>query len=535
MSAFRSNPWLLSILSGLLMVISFPQTGSLFPLSFIAWVPLLFAEERFRAKKRSGGRVFLASYLAFVIYNIGTTWWIVYASIGGSMMAFFANSLLMALAFMLFHLIRKQLPERWSLIVFAAVWLTFEWLHFHWELSWPWLTFGNMFANVPSLVQWYSITGVFGGSLWVLLANALIYTQLKTSEGFQLKKWIPAFAVIVLPMALSLILGAMKDTSGTPFNVIVVQPNEDPYNEKFNGSNSGKLEELLRTATKLSNKNTQLIVAPETALYPNISSYNDWLIVDQLGHHTATRIIHDYQQEHAISVLIGGSTVQYFKEPNSSASNYIPQAGIYEESYNSSLLFEPKHAPEVIHKSKLVLGVEKVPFINSLPFLKEMAIDMGGGSGTLGTAKHPSVFKTKRFCFSPVVCYESIYGEFVAEQTAQNASFIAVITNDGWWDNTPGYKQHFLFSGLRAIENDRWLVRSANTGTSGIFNNKGEVLKRTDWWVKTAFNATIQQRHTTTIYQIIGDLIPEIACGGTIIFLLIALYLRIMKRRTQPQ
>lgn len=506
----KSIRWTLSFISGLLMVIAFPKTGGLFPLTFISLVPLLLVEHYFSDKKK-GGQFFLHAYFTFFIYNIGTTWWIVNADMTGALMAFFANSLLMAITFLFYHLIKRRVSNRLHVLLFISIWLTFEWLHFNWELSWPWLTYGNVFATVPSLIQWYSITGVFGGSLWILLVNQLIFQSIKNNTLKSTKNLVTVGSFILLPIIISLTLGALKSTTGKPYNVTILQPNKDPYEEKFSAPNQEQLLRLFELAKAKSSTKTQLIIAPETALFPKKAFMEDYIQVDQLAGHNATRMIHKFQETTPVPFLIGAITLQFFEKPNSIASNYNPYIGSFEEDYNSSLLFNLNTKPEYIHKSKLVLGVEKVPFISTLPFLRDLAINLGGGSGTLGIAEKPSVFNTNGVIFSPVVCYESIYGEFVAQQTKLNSEFIAVITNDGWWGDTPGYKQHFLFSGLRAIENDRWLVRSANTGISGVFNNKGEVITQTSWDEELAFNSTIQLKTGTTIYQMIGDLIPKIA------------------------
>jgi apolipoprotein N-acyltransferase len=527
MREMMKNNLVLCLLSGLLLVISFPITGSIFPLAFLAWIPLLAVEYHFSGSRFSGWKVLFFSYITFFIYNLGTTWWIYYASEDGALLAFFANSLLMAIAFTIYHLLNKLLGRSWWMVSFICVWLTFELLHFHWELSWPWLTLGNVFASSHYLVQWYSITGVFGGSLWILLINCLIFNLLIQQKQKQLKNWVPTGIVLLVPIIVSLAMYGSKNTKGKTYNVTILQPNVDPYNEKFTGSNTAQLADLLALADKVNKKNTKLIIAPETALYPNIEYSSDFLVVDKLPYHAATRAIKKYQLTHPIPLLIGGSTYEFFDKEHSAASNLI-QPGVYQESYNSSLLFDLNKNPQVIHKSKLVLGVEKIPFISTIPFLKTMAIDLGGSSGSI--ADHPSVFKSKTSTFAPVVCYESVYGEFVSEQCTQNANFIAIITNDGWWRDTPGYKQHFLFAGLRAIENNRWIARSANTGKSGVFNNRGDVVAETGWWKETSINKDIQLISGKTLYQKFGDLIPRVASGVLIILFLLAIYNRFRRR-----
>jgi len=520
--ASRLLRWIFSILTGILLVISFPKTGSLFPLAFVAWIPLLLVEQTYDHGRKSWG-IFAQSYLAFFIYNIGTTWWIYYASKGGALMAFFANSLLMAITFVIYHKLKRKLGKKWMLLLFLTTWISFEFLHYHWELSWPWLTIGNTLASVPSLAQWFSITGVLGGSVWILTVNVLLTLLLikGINKPIHLSKRVRFVVILILaPMLVSVCVYFGKSTKGTPFEVVVLQPNIDPYNEKFASSNEEQLEEILSMADKEVTQNTALVVAPETALYPNPTSYSDLVIEDELVQKVFYHKIMERRAKwHNASFLIGSSTYRFFPDKNSAASSFNEYLGMYEENYNSSILFHDHRIPEIVHKSKLVLGVEKIPFISTLPFMENFAIQMGGGSGTLGTESEPKVMTSKGVKFSPIVCYESIYGGFMAKQARQGSKFLAIITNDGWWRNTPGYKQHFLFAGLRAIESNKWVVRSANTGTSGIINNRGEVVFATAWWVKDAFKSVIQLNNSKTIYNYWGDFLGYFALTGFFVFL----------------
>jgi apolipoprotein N-acyltransferase len=158
-----------------------------------------------------------------------------------------------------------------------------------------------------------------------------------------------------------------------------------------------------------------------------------------------------------------------------------------------------------------------IPFSNLFPFLETLAIENGGTSGTLGIEKSPKVFKSAPI-LAPIVCYESIYGDFVSQQVKQDAPFLTVITNDGWWGNTPGYKQHFSFSSLRAIENRRWVIRSANTGKSGVFDEFGRIKKETKYWKEDAFAYSIPLLQSKTFYTEHGDYIGVL---GSILCLLI--------------
>jgi apolipoprotein N-acyltransferase len=168
-----------------------------------------------------------------------------------------------------------------------------------------------------------------------------------------------------------------------------------------------------------------------------------------------------------------------------------------------------------------VPGVELIPFSAYFPFLSAIAIENGGSSGTLGTETGPKVinmtrvaqsgpdakdaFKQQNISIAPIICYESIYGDFVRRQVKQGAQVLCILTNDGWWGDTPGYKQHFSFARLRAIENRRWVLRSANTGSSGSIDPSGKIIKKTPYWVKSAFTQQVKLRSGQTFYTKYGD------------------------------
>lgn len=525
--------WSMALLSGLLMVVSFPYTGGFFPLAFVAWIPLLLVESSYSDRKSYA--LFGQAYLTFFIYNVGTTWWIYNADDGGAYMAFICNSLLMAVVFYLFHRIKKRLGDHWMTPVLLCTWISFEFLHFNWELSWPWLTLGNVFADAPQLVQWYSWTGALGGSCWVLFINLLLLrlVQGRVNEKKSFLRQRPLLirtaVVLFFPMLVSVLIYTAYEEESHPYEVVVIQPNIDPYNEKFDGSSDmQQLVRILNLADRTVTKKTQLVVAPETALSPNYA-------FDESELHQLT-FYHSLMERrarwHNASFLIGANTSKHFNVPNSIVSREIPGGQGYYEVYNSSILFKENRTPEIVHKSKLVLGVEKIPFTSLFPQLEELSINMGGASGSLGVEDRGAmVMQSRGVNFAPVICYESIYGGFVRKQCKRNAAFIAIITNDGWWGDTPGYKQHFAFSRLRAIENRKYVIRSANTGKSGIINQRGDVIESTDWWKETAFRSTIQLSQHKTVYQLLGDYPGYFAAIGLAVLLVMSLMKRLRTKR----
>ena len=120
---------------------------------------------------------------------------------------------------------------------------------------------------------------------------------------------------------------------------------------------------------------------------------------------------------------------------------------------------------QIYHKSKLTPGVEVLPSYYGFQWLEKYAIDLGGIVGSLGTDSIRRVYKVINMPpVSACICYESVFGEFFSEFVRNGAQIMCIITNDGWWGNTAGHRQHYAFAHLRAIETRRSIVRSTNTG-----------------------------------------------------------------------
>lgn len=509
MTLKRKHRYLLSLLSGLLMVFSFPFTGSLTPLVFIAWVPLLLLEDHIHRSGYRPRKLFVHNYIAFLVYNLGATWWVYYASPEGAIMAFVLNSLLMAIAFQLFHFTKRSVGAKEGYIALVIYWISFEYFHYNWESSWPWLTMGNVFSIRTTWIQWYEFTGVLGGSMWVLIVNLIIFKILKNIYVLKESRRIqtPLFYVLgfalAFPLLISIVMFIRHEEKGNKIEVVAVQPNIDPYIEKFGSDVFQQLDKLVDLAAKKVTPNTKLIVAPETAIS---MSFNE----DALDQpYTYANMLNAYFKAQAnklnhVPICIGASTHRFFADKNSYASFYLEEQGRYVENYNTSVLIDTNQFT-FVHKSKLVPGVEKIPFASSLPFLEDLSIDLGGTTGTLGVEEYPKVLHTNDFTFAPVVCYESAFGEFIAQQCRQGASFVCIVTNDGWWKDTPGYKQHASFARLRAIENRRAVVRAANTGISCFVDQKGTVQAATGWWVPDVISGNIQLNTEQTVYTQFGD------------------------------
>lgn len=518
--------WLLSILSGLLFALAWPAIGGQSYLIFLAWIPLLVAEKELSnsAKRFKALRIFGFAYLTFFIFNLLTTWWIYYASDWGMVAAVVCNSLFMAITFWLFHFSKRWIGEKqgyWGLII---LWIAFEYLHLNWELSWTWLTMGNVFANDPQWVQWYEYTGVLGGSALILLINLLFFKSIDRFHHQQAHLWRPAiFAVLIL-----LLLGVSSYTvyqnyeeEGESFHVVAVQPNIDPYNEKFHGiPESEQIDRFIALSKQVTNEASDLVLWPETA-FPTPCWEHEFEYL--YGTEEIRKLIEEYPDLRLITGLLSTRLILDQKELKSTSRKFRYGVGWY-DNYNSAIEVEKGPNIDLHHKSKLVLGVEKVPFLKYLPIMKRLSIKLGGSYGGYGEDHSPTVFFNDegKEGVGPIICYESVYGEYCTEYVRKGAELLAIITNDGWWDDTPGYKQHLAYARLRAIETRRSIGRSANTGISGFINQRGDVLKATDWWVEAAVSQELKLNKEITFYVKYGDYIGRTMGFLAPLFLLLA-------------
>jgi apolipoprotein N-acyltransferase len=546
---------LTALLTGLLWALAWPAIGGITPLAFIAWVPLLWAEERYaRSDKAERPRNFMPYVmLALLIWNLLTTWWLGFVSESAGTRLFtligpnVGNVLVMSVPWLAFRIARRGLGGWGARLALPVFWLAFERFHMHWDLSWPWLTLGNVFAQHPEWVQWYEVTGHLGGTIWVWAANlALLFVALDRagkSQGLVTKRALAAALVIALPLAGSYVRYFNFQEEGEPAGVVMVQPDIDPYTEKFGAVDPlGQLDGMLAQAGAMMNDSTALVVMPETALQepPTLENVDGRLVFHGLWENDMARSesvkrITTFLQGHSNAAVVSGmSAAKLYPR----GAEFPVSARILDgmdrafDAYNAAVLVRADGSHESYNKSKLVPGVELMPFENVLGPLAGLALDLGGTTGSLGTQEERSVLWTadKRIGMAPTICYESIYGDHVAAHVRNGANLIVIMTNDGWWGDSPGYKQHFDYGRLRAVETRRDVARCANTGISAFFNQRGDVLQRSGWWVKATLRGTVHLRSDLTFYARNGDYIGIGSYGVSALLLLLAGGMALRKR-----
>ncbi|MCB0581627.1 MAG: apolipoprotein N-acyltransferase [Phaeodactylibacter sp.] len=516
--------WLgLSTLSGVLLGVGFPDILPVPFLMFVGFVPLLMVEREIAQDwgKADRWEVFKYAYHTFVLWNIIATYWVANTAFVAGIFAIWVNALLMSIPFLLFHTSRQYMP-RLGYLAFIAYWLTFEFIHLRWELTWPWLTLGNSFAEFPALVQWYEYTGVFGGGLWILLANVLALQLWDAFRARQPLLW-PALrlaGLILLPVLFSLVLYYNYEESGVEREVVVVQPNFEPHYEKFERvPESEQISRFLELSRRQVDENTDYLVFPETSFgLVETSRINAYPAVQ--------RIREAFQAYPRLKIITGIDAYHIFLpgEPHSHAvREQVRRPGdtMYYEILNAAIQIEPGN-PEVplYRKSKLVPGPEILPYRRVFFFLKPLVEKLEGTTAGVGTQPERSVLASDAGKIAPAICYESVFGEYVTQYIRKGAQAIFIMTNDGWWDNTAGHRQHLYFASLRAIETRRAIARSANTGISAFVSQRGDILQPTRYDEPVAIKGSIRFNDAITFYVRWGDIIARIALFASILLVL---------------
>lgn len=526
--------WFLAILSGVLLSLPFvlPNCGLV---SLIALIPLFAAE--YIAKQNKVKHFWVLYYTSFLIWNVIATYWIWYATAPGAVAAILLNALQMALIFRIFRWMRSRREE--SLLPylgFACLWLCWEHFYFTWQISWPWLTLGNAFADNVKLIQWYSVTGTLGGSLWILLINIFLF-RLFISLVYKKKyalKLVFLLLLLFIPICSSLALyrNAQSRQETLPKKeVVVLQPNIDPYNTKFTSTQDEQNDILFSLAAEAVTPETFLVVAPETFFNP--SKEAGYLNEDFPHKNKTAERIAEFAAEKKVNFLYGAVS-QLTTVSRRQPGPFARPAGYnyWVNVYNSAVFNTIDGRIFFYHKSKLVIMAESVPMFHGKPLFESLGIDLGGGMGNFTPQNSREVFKTSDdVLLGSAICYESVFGDFYREYVTKGAELMTIITNDGWWKNTPGHIQHLNYARLRAIETRRYIARSANTGISAIIDSKGDFVERSPWWEPCSLKGEVALNKEITTFVKYGDVIGVVAAWCSLAALLLSLLSYFIKKR----
>ncbi len=485
-----NHKWAMSLAASVLLALSFPP----FNLSVLQ-IPAIFLLLRVTMLSDGNRQVILYLYPSFILWNLFSTYWLMMATVAGGVAAIMANALIMVIPFLIIrNLFKRDINPILSAIIAASVWVSYEFLHHNWDLSWPWLTLGNAWSNHAGVIQFISYTGVLGISFWVFATSALLWHTSK--EGSKQLLIISAFFFLAFPaFSLYSFLSIGDSYAGEPVDVVIVQPNADSYSPNGGfGSNSELITHLLQLSNDALTDSTDLLIWPENALdtsvqvsSPQLERIRDSLDVWNTKLITGTGFLDFYDQENAPRV-----------------ARETTDGRIY-NVFNAALALTPGRVTNIYKKGRLVPIVERFPFVGFLQSIDRFEwVDWGSISG-YGKGGDPTLFEVDGSQTPALICYDSVFPGWVNSFVDEGADFITIITNDGWWGDSHGHIQHFAYARLRAIEHRMWIARSANNGISGIISPDGKVQLETEYWTEAAFSYRIYTNSNKTFYSRNGE------------------------------
>ncbi|MFH0872644.1 MAG: apolipoprotein N-acyltransferase [bacterium] len=509
----KISPWLLSTLSGALLLLAFPR-ADLESLAWVAFVPLLLI-----LPQVSPGRGFLYGLVAGLAFYLGSISWVTHAMVlyGGlscplSLVALLAICLYLGSYFGLFSFLccHFRLLSDWrGTWLLPALWVSLEFLRNYLLSGFPWNLLGYSQYQSPHFLQLASLTGVYGLSFLILLVNAtLAYALLQSLRSRSVLK-----ALLGAGIALALVLsyGHFRIhhlREGERIKVAVAQGNID-QSLKWNPARQRETLEIYKRLTReASRSRPAMIVWPETALpfYLRLEAkYRQEM--QSLANETGSYLLvgsPDYEQE--------GREIRYF---------------------NSAFLLSPgKDSLERYDKIHLVPFGEYVPLRRFLPWVSKLVV----GIGDFSAGQEARIFSLPAAKFGVTVCFEAIFPELARNYRARGADFLINITNDAWFGKTAAPYQHLAMATVRAVENGCYLVRAANTGISAVISPVGRIIQSSSLFTEDQFTADLSLSTNLTPYARYGDVFAQCCLLITLVLILGRLWPAwVRKRKTQGE
>lgn len=357
----------------------------------------------------------------------------------------------------------------------------------------------------------------------MLCSNVAIFEALRSRLR---SRAVVVAVVIVVPVVVSLSLYWGYEPSRRTAQVAVVQPNVPCYeSERLEAGMMDPSATLVSLIDEVPAE-TQFVLLPESSLayLPAVGT-----IEESQTEYYAPLFSQLHGGDGDMKIIAGASTMRIYGDVAATDTARESDYGYYYDLYNSALLIDAKgEVEQIYHKQKLVIGVEAIPFRN---LLRNFKVDLGGVSGQLGWGERHMVFESGDAKIGPAICYEGLYGNHFAGFVREGAEAMAVVSNDGWWGNTPGHKRLFDYCRLRAIETRRSIARSANTGISGFISPRGEdVGERLEWDERGVLTEDVELRDDITFYVMYGDWVARIATYIAALALMYFISYRIKRR-----
>jgi len=508
----RSFDYALASTSGVLLALSFPKFGHP-ALAWIALTPLLVA-----LAGASVRQSFALGLLTGIVYFTGTLYWItrVMAVYGDLQwwVAVLINALLVAYLALfpaIFALIvRRIVVAHGPAAVMAAplVWVTAELGRTYFLTGFPWVLLGYSQSPVLPIAQLASVFGVYGVSMLVAAVSAALALIAvgppKAGPYVPLGRYVP-LCVVLLALAVVAVWGSRRAAgrewthTGDPIRVGLIQGNVDQGQKWDPARASAIFHEYLRMTREAIAQGAQFVLWPE-------SSTPFYFEEDRPGAEMVRAIARDAR----VTILFGSDQVDWRVEGNKK----IP-----DKYYNSAFVVRPDGTTAGAYRK-----MHLVPFGEYVP-LKELlffAAPLVEAVGPFSAGVDPTLLPVNGHPVSVAICYEVVYPNLIRQFVVRGSELLTTITNDAWFGSTSAPYQHFAQASMRAIEEGRYLVRSANTGISGIVDPYGHVVAETRIFEPAVVVGEARFLQHSTFYARHGDIVAYASAVMTLALVVVS-------------
>lgn len=486
--------FLLAILTGVLFALSFPDVAQGW-LMFVALAPLLVAVTR----ARTTWRAFFLGWTAFTTAWLFMVPWVVrvMSHYGGlpylvGVLLFVAMALVLGLYGGAFAAIvkRLRLSERfapWLLIPLA--WAAIEFARTFLLTGFPWNLVATAIVDYTPLIQIDRAIGPYCTGALVLLPSVVI-AWLVTQRVASIARVLVIGALGILLLVwwgTGLVASKLiaRSQSGDAVKAALLQPNisqEMRWDQDNVIAIYGKMVNMTRDAAR---NGAQVVIWPESTVplsYTETAFYKAG--IEQLS------------REHGIDIILGSVATDPAR-PN--------------RLWNSAFLVSGGQTIGHYDKIRLVPFGEYVPLRRMLFFAEKLVHAVG--EFEFGANDFPLGGRHK---YGPAICYEIVYPQITRAQIRNGADVLVTITNDAWYDGTSAPAQHLWQARLRAVEGNRYLLRSATTGISAFIDPTGRLLQSIPMGRDGIIYATFEPRTEPTPYVRFGDWFAWMACAAVI-------------------
>ncbi|TAG06822.1 MAG: apolipoprotein N-acyltransferase [Cytophagia bacterium] len=484
---------------------------------FIFFLPILWLENEVYTKKLKKRYFFIWIWLIFLFINVSVLYWTVNDTLISSIILYVCNGLLMSLPILLFCVLHRRLEklltEKYVYVGFGLFWLSFEYLHSLSDFAFPFLNLGNIFSSIPQIIQWFSITGILGGSFWVLLVNVFIFITYQKSTHQNIFTLI---FLVVMPIFISFLMLYTTEKDKETKEILIMHPNMVRYGQDalLHIEQINKYTEIIN---KNITKNTDYVLMPETAI-----QIKQWRHL--LDNHLPTLFFQQITKKYPkLKIIAGVITSEYSKD--SIETEKEKYTNKHFKTYNAMIQIDNTKNVQWRTKSKLVPYEERRPYY--LDWFSPIYFYFGGErwnyTKNLGIENNFFEDNISGLNVVPLICYESFFDEFATTKMNQKTMFLTCSANEVWYKNTEGITQEFEKIRLLAICTSKSVARSSDFGGSGLVDKQGNVLVKLDNDKKDFLLVNIPINTKNTLFMYWGEIIGKIALFFMLFIILVIL------------